>query len=207
MHCCNLISQPGHGPTYLAGHGVDRASFSQASCHTRLMHSTAYIALYAYKRKNSSICTLPVSRELLSCGHTFVRLLSIGKIVRSNCQRSTTKRRTTPDRRGVSRLCACSGKTRVRDRLHAHESWCLACFHAISLERSRFRKNAQFKSNNLATLRRFVAVIVRSAPCAARSQGDRQTDRQTDKPSTVTLAAHARRGLIMSGKPLLPIAI
>ena len=27
-------------------------------------------------------------------------------------------------------------------------------------------------------------------------QTDRQTDRQNDKPSTVTLAAHARRGLI-----------
>ena len=27
---------------------------------------------------------------------------------------------------------------------------------------------------------------------------DRQTDRQNDKPSTVTLAAHARRGLIIT---------
>ena len=41
----------------------------------------------------------------------------------------------------------------------------------------------------------------RLGPCRARISGDRHTHRQTDtqthKPSTVTLAAHARRGLIM----------
>ena len=31
----------------------------------------------------------------------------------------------------------------------------------------------------------------------SRGHTDRQTDRQTDGPSTVTLAAHARRGLII----------
>jgi len=43
----------------------------------------------------------------------------------------------------------------------------------------------------------------RLGPCRARISGDRQTDRhthtQTHKPSTVTLAAHARRGLIIVG--------
>ena len=94
-------THPVDSETY--GVPVDRASFSQASSHTRLMHSPTFrnIALYAYKGKHSSICILPVSRELLSYiadVYTFVRLLFIGKSVRSNsnCQRSTLKRRTTP---------------------------------------------------------------------------------------------------------------
>ena len=77
---------------------------------------------------------------------------------------------------------------RLRDRLHARSTLAkvgfLSCLHAISLERSRFRKNAQLKSKI-------------SQPCTARL-ASRRTDSyiQTDKPSTVTLAAHARRGLI-----------
>ena len=39
-----------------------------------------------------------------------------------------------------------------------------------------------------------MAVIGRPVPCTARLAGDRQTDRQTNRPSTVTLAAHALRG-------------
>ena len=106
------------------GEPADRASFS----HTRLMHSPALhcIALHAYKGGIAAFAHCP--SHVNCCRHTFVRLLSIGKIVRSNsnCQRSTLKRHTTAgqiDRRGVSLLCACSSKTRMRDRLHAHESW------------------------------------------------------------------------------------
>ena len=40
-----------------------------------------------------------------------------------------------------------------------------------------------------------ILLVARTARIAWRT--DRQTDRQNDKPSTVTLAAHARRGLIM----------
>ena len=144
-------THPVDSETRAYGVPVDRASFSQASSHTRLMHSPTFrnIAL-AYKGKHSSICILPVSRELLSymhCGRTFVRLLSIGKIVRSN-SRSTLKRRTTPGEideapRGYAHAPA----------KHACAMDCtptkvgfLACLHAISLERSRFRKNAQLKS-------------------------------------------------------------
>ena len=39
-----------------------------------------------------------------------------------------------------------------------------------------------------------ILLVARTARIAWRT--DRQTDRQNDKPSTVTLAAHARRGLI-----------
>ena len=43
-----------------------------------------------------------------------------------------------------------------------------------------------------------VSFVILLLACTARIawQTDRQTDRQNDKPSTVTLAAHARRGLI-----------
>ena len=41
-----------------------------------------------------------------------------------------------------------------------------------------------------------ILLVARTARIAWRT--DRQTDRQNDKPSTVTLAAHARRGLIMN---------
>ena len=40
-----------------------------------------------------------------------------------------------------------------------------------------------------------ILLVARTARIAWRT--DRQTDRQNDKPSTVTLAAHARRGLII----------
>ena len=65
----------------------------------------------------------------------------------------------------------------------------LACFHAISLERSRFSK--------IATLFfLLVSLISRLEACSARIDADKQTNRQTHRTTTVTLAAHARRGLI-----------
>ena len=49
-----------------------------------------------------------------------------------------------------------------------------------------------------------MAVIGRPVPCTARLVS-RRTDRQTDRPSTVTLAAHARRGLTTHSRcPLNP---
>ena len=38
----------------------------------------------------------------------------------------------------------------------------------------------------------------RFGACSARISGDRHTDTQTHRPSTVTLAAHAHRGLMKS---------
>ena len=43
----------------------------------------------------------------------------------------------------------------------------------------------------------FVSIIGRLAARSGRKRGNRQTDRQNDKTTTVTLAAHARRGLII----------
>ena len=64
----------------------------------------------------------------------------------------------------------------------------LACFHAISLERSRFSKIAC-----LFFVPLLVSLISRLVACSPRIVVDKQTHRTT----TVTLAAHARRGLIM----------
>ena len=72
----------------------------------------------------------------------------------------------------------------------------------VSKRRSNFRIR-QFKEKRhyniaanltLNTMASFVILLV--ARTARIACSDRQTDRQNDKPSTVTLAAHARRGLI-----------
>ena len=67
----------------------------------------------------------------------------------------------------------------------------LACFHAISLERSRFSKICA-----LVALKMLVSLISRLVACSPRIVVDKQTDRHTHRTTTVTLAAHARRGLM-----------
>ena len=55
----------------------------------------------------------------------------------------------------------------------------LACFHAISLERSRFSKIAtSFPA--LVALNLLVSLISRLVACSARIVADKQTDKQTD---------------------------
>ena len=69
----------------------------------------------------------------------------------------------------------------------------IACFHAISLERSRFSKIAAFFFLPLYIgLKLLVSLISRLVACSGRIVGDRQT--RTHRTTTVTLAAHARRG-------------
>ena len=72
----------------------------------------------------------------------------------------------------------------------------------VSKRRSNFRIR-QFKEKrhfNIAanlTLNTIVSFVILLVARTARiACADRQTDRQNDKPSTVTRAAHARRGLI-----------
>ena len=56
----------------------------------------------------------------------------------------------------------------------------LACFHTISLERSRFSKIASF-FRALVALKMLVSLISRLVGCSPRIVVDRQTDRQTDR--------------------------
>ena len=79
-----------------------------------------------------------------------------------------------------ARACAIDGK--------------LAFSLAISLERSRFRKIATLKS--MFSL--FKSRWCHSFACSERTRADRQTCRETERPSTVTLAAHAHRGLTIA---------
>ena len=74
----------------------------------------------------------------------------------------------------------------------------LDCSHAISLERSRFSKipTLFFMPLHIA-LKLLVSLISRFVACSAGIVVDRQTHRQTHRTTTVTLAAHARRGLII----------
>ena len=73
----------------------------------------------------------------------------------------------------------------------------LACslgFHAITLERSTSKKIVIFL--NQASVEMNLLVSLFCCLVAENVVTDRQTDGQNDKPSTVTLAAHARQGLI-----------
>ena len=55
-----------------------------------------------------------------------------------------------------------------------------------------FQENRLFYFHAFVALKLLVSLIGRLVACTARIS----VDRQTDRPSTVTLAAHARRGLM-----------
>ena len=55
----------------------------------------------------------------------------------------------------------------------------LACFHAISLERSRF-SNRHIVFLALVALKLLVSLISRLVACSARIVADKQTDRHTE---------------------------
>ena len=81
--------------------------------------------------------------------------------------------------RGVSRLCACSSKLRVRLPLKVLVRSTL--FSLYSRHISRTQEKCPIKIKDLATFKRFMAVIGCPVICTARTQGDRQMDRQTDR--------------------------
>ena len=62
-------------------------------------------------------------------------------------------------------------------------------------ERSRFSQIGHIIFRALVALKMSVPFTCRFAACSSRIKV-RQTDTQTDRPSTVTLTAHARRGLM-----------
>ena len=60
-----------------------------------------------------------------------------------------------------------------------------------------FQQNRHIVFLALVALKLLVSLISRLVACSARIVVDKQTDRQTHRATTVTLAAHARRGLII----------
>ena len=76
-----------------------------------------------------------------------------------------------------------------------------ACFSRHISRTQSFQRNRYIIFLALVALKLLVLLIRRLVACSARIVVERQTDRHTDKkthrPSTVTLTAHARRGLII----------
>ena len=80
---------------------------------------------------------------------------------------------------------------------------CILAFHFVLRQNfltQHFYKKRYFINKASVALNPLVSLIGRLVLRSGRKRGNRQTDRQTDrqydKTTTVTLAAHARRGLI-----------
>ena len=78
---------------------------------------------------------------------------------------------------------------------------CSLGFQAITSEHGTFNENHHFQNEVCVALNQLVSLFYLFVARGGRKRGNRRTDRrtdgqQTDTLSTVTLAAHARRGLI-----------
>ena len=125
---------------------------------------------------------------MLHCGHTFLSFL-----YKEN--RDQKRQRDTQ--------AGCRGGyvhdpdvTRARQRslpamarAQSIARWLFACSIAGT---QSFQENRHIHINVLVAQNPLVSFIGRLVACSARTRTDRRTDRQTN---TVTLAAHARRGL------------
>ena len=61
-----------------------------------------------------------------------------------------------------------------------------------------FQQNRHIIVHGLVALKMLVSLISHFVACSPRTVVDRQIDRQTHRSTTVTLTAHARRGLIIA---------
>ena len=61
-----------------------------------------------------------------------------------------------------------------------------------------FLENCHFKNQASVALNPFVSLLGHFVTRGGKKSGNGRTDGRTDKQSTVTLAAHARRGLIIT---------
>ena len=77
-----------------------------------------------------------------------------------------------------------------------------SCFSRHISRTQSFQQNRHLSFLALVALNMLVSLISRLVACSARIVVDRQTDRQTHRTTTVTLAAHARRGLIILWLPV-----
>ena len=78
--------------------------------------------------------------------------------------------------------------------------WLFSLFSRHISRTQSFQQNRHVSFLALVALKLLVRLISRLVACSARivadKQTNRQTDRQTHRKTTVTLAAHARRGLM-----------
>ena len=74
--------------------------------------------------------------------------------------------------------------------------WLFSLFSRHISRTQSFQQNRQFIFHALVALKILVSLISRLVACSLRIVVDKQTDRHTHRTTTVTLAAHARRGLI-----------
>ena len=75
-------------------------------------------------------------------------------------------------------------------------NWLFRLFSRLISRTQSFQQNRHITVHALVALKLLVSLISRLVACSARIVVDRQTDKQTHRPTTVTLAAHARRGLM-----------
>ena len=82
--------------------------------------------------------------------------------------------------------------------------WLFSLFSRHISRTQSFQQNRLFIFHALVALKMLVSLISRLVACSPRivvdKQTDRRTDRHTHRTTTVTLAAHARRGLINSSQ-------
>ena len=79
-------------------------------------------------------------------------------------------------------------------------NWLFRLFSRRISRTQSFQQNRHISFHALVAPKLLVSLISRLVACNARIIVDKQTNRQTDRhhrPTTVTLAAHARRGLII----------
>ena len=69
------------------------------------------------------------------------------------------------------------------------------CFTPKLSKSEFFEKNLYFENKASVALNPLVSLIGRLVARSGRKSGNRRTDGRNDKTTTVTLAAHARRGL------------
>ena len=78
-----------------------------------------------------------------------------------------------------------------------HAYWLFSLFSRHISRTQSFQQNRFFIFRALVALKMLVSLISRLVACSPRIVVDKQTDRHTHRTTTVTLAAHARRGLII----------
>ena len=102
------------------------------------------------------------------------------------------------------RICACSGEKLtwlynlpVRARARSTALWLFRLFSRHISRTQSFQENHQINFQARVLLKPLVSLIGRLVACGARIAADGQTDTHThtDQVATVTLAAHAGRGL------------